>query len=224
MKERLRLEKAKKTTEKAATEASQTPKGQQKGKKKKDGTRPKKKSQGIRMMNRQSKSRKKGKRKKKENEQIKQKFQLEARKAQVVERWSAVGLDSDSEVTIFMPDPNAAFMPQPIRRQNVASTQLTSPTYQAFLPCTSTSASSHTAQMNQPPSNTATPTNTILSSTVHPIMPTHTATAVHPTVRTQGATPNTATPVHPTTPAQCALPNSATPVHPTVLTQCTPPS
>ncbi|XP_068714169.1 uncharacterized protein DDB_G0290587-like [Montipora foliosa] len=129
-----------------------------------------------------------------------------------------------------MPDPNAAFMPQPIRRQNVASTQLTSPTYQAFLPCTSTSASSHTAQMNQPPSNTATPTNTILSNTVHPIMPTNTATppntatAVHPTVQTQRAPPSTATPVHPTTPAQRALPNTTTPVHPTVLTQCTPPS
>ena len=232
MKERLRLEKAKKTTEKAATEANQTPKGQQKGKNKKDGTRPKNQKSGNQSDEQaeQKQKEREEKRKKKEDEQIKQKFQREARKAQAVGRWSAVGSDSDSEITIFRPDPNAAFMPQPIRRQNVASTQLTSPTYQAFLPCTSTSSSSPTAQMNQPPSNTATPANTILSNTVHPIMPTNTATppntptAVHLTAQTQRAPPSTATPVHPTTPVQRALPNTATPVHPTVLTQCTPPS
>lgn len=213
MKERLRLEKAKKTNEKAATEANQTPKGQQKGKNKKDGARPKKQKSGNQSDEQaeQKQKEREEKRKKKEDEQIKQNFQLEARKAHAVARWSAVGSESDSEVTIFTPNPNAAFMPQPLRRQNVPSTQLASPTNQPFLPSTSPSTSSHTDQMNQPPFNTATP--------VHSTMSSNTATP-----------PNTATPVHPTMPSHTATPvhstmssNTATPVHPTVLTQHAPP-
>lgn len=213
MKERLRLEKAKKTNEKAATEANQTPKGQQKGKNKKDGARPKKQKSGNQSDEQaeQKQKEREEKRKKKEDERIKQNFQLEARKAQAVARWSAVGSESDSEVTIFTPNPNAAFMPQPLRRQNVPSTQLASPTNQPFLPSTSTSTSSHTDQMNQPPFNTATP--------VHSTMSSNTATP-----------PNTATPVQPTMPSHTATPvhstmssNTATPVHPTVLTQHAPP-
>ena len=40
--------------------------------------------------------------------------------------------EPDSEVTLFTPDPNAAFMPQPLHRQNVLSTHLTSQSLSAF--------------------------------------------------------------------------------------------
>ena len=170
------------------------------------GQGQKNKRQPIRVMNRQKKKQKEReeKRKKKENEQKRQNFQLEARKAQAVGRWSAVGSESDSEISILTPNPNAAFTPQPLRRQNVPSPRLTSPNHQACLPSTATPASFHTSPINQPLSNPVTPVHSTLPAQSSTATPTNTtlSNTVQLTLSNQHVSPNATTPVQTTMPGQ----------------------
>ena len=113
MKERIKLEKANKTGDKAAKE------GQQKRKNQKDAVGPKKrkkpetddKAETDREKDKKAKE-KEDKRKKKEEEQRRKDFLLEAKKAQAAERWSSSSLDA------------ANFTPEPLRR---ASNQAPTP-------------------------------------------------------------------------------------------------
>lgn len=104
MRERLLLEKAKKNKEKT-TKTTQDPKVQQKRKNPKDFADQQKKkkktkvqSQSGREMQQKEKE-KEEKKQKKDEEQTRQKFLLEARKAQATKRWSS----TNSELTIVSP-------------------------------------------------------------------------------------------------------------------------
>lgn len=123
MKERVRLEKAKKNTCSAKeVENSKDPSAQQKrrhpgdvtdGQKKKKKTQ--KQTEGDKEKEKKAKEREE-KRKKKDEEEARQKLILEARKAQAASRW-ATNNQAESEVAIFTPEP--------VRRQS--SIQLTPP-------------------------------------------------------------------------------------------------
>lgn len=105
MKERIKLEKANKTDDKATKE------GQQKRKNQKDAVGQKKKKKPetddqaeIDREKEKKAKEKEDKRKKKEEEQRRKDFLLEARKAQAAERWSSTSLDATN------------FTPEPLRR------------------------------------------------------------------------------------------------------------
>lgn len=134
MRERLQLEKAKKNKEKT-TKTTQDPKVQQKRKNPKDSAdqqknkkKTKVQSQSGREMQQKEKE-KEEKKQKKDEEQTRQKFLLEARKAQATKRWSS----TNSELTIVSPL-NTSFRPEPLHRANRPSTHLTSPSHQALPP------------------------------------------------------------------------------------------
>lgn len=129
MRERLQLEKAKKNKEKT-TKTTQDPKVQQKRKNPKDFAdqqknkkKTKVQSQSGREMQQKEKI-KEEKKQKKDEEQTRQKFLLEARKAQATKRWSS----TNSELTIVSPL-NTSFRPEPLHRANRPSTHLTSPSH-----------------------------------------------------------------------------------------------
>ena len=124
MKERVKLEKAKKNCQKITSEKAQEPKGQHKRKNQKDGAgqKKKRKSDGETLNDghkdqkaKERKEKRKEKKKKKEEEQTRQNLLQEARKKQAAERWSSTS-----------PDQSASFVPVPIHRRNDSSTQLPS--------------------------------------------------------------------------------------------------
>ena len=120
MKERVKLEKAKKNCQKITSEKAQEPKDQHKRKNQKDGTgqKKKRKSDGETLNDGhedQKAKERKEKKKKKEEEQTRQNLLQEARKKQAAERWSSTS-----------PDQSASFVPVPIHRRNDSSTQLPS--------------------------------------------------------------------------------------------------
>ena len=152
--ERLQLEKAKKNKEKT-TKTTQDPKVQQKRKNPKDFADQQKKkkktkvqSQSGREMQQKEKE-KEEKKQKKDEEQTRQKFLLEARKAQATKRWSS----TNSELTIVSPL-NTSFRPEPLHRANRPSTHLTSPSHQALPP---SPHADHQAN-HQPSADPTTPT------------------------------------------------------------------
>lgn len=126
MRERLQLEKAKKNKEKT-TKTTQDPKVQKKRKNPKDSADQQKKkkktrdqTQSDREMQQKEKE-KEEKKQKKDEEQRRQKFLLEARKAQATKRWSS----SNTEVTIVSPL-STSFRPEPLHRANRPLTHLAS--------------------------------------------------------------------------------------------------
>lgn len=152
MRERLQLEKAKKNKEKTA-KTTQDPKVQKKRKNPKDFADQQKKkkktkdqTQSDREMQQKEKE-KQEKKQKKDEEQTRQKFLLEARKAQATKRWSS----NDSELTIVSPL-NTSFRPEPLHRANSPSTHLTSPSHQALHPSSTSTHADH-----QPSADATTP-------------------------------------------------------------------
>lgn len=124
MKERMKLEKAKKNCQKITSEKAQEPKDQHKRKNQKDGAgqKKKRKSDGETLNDghkdqkaKERKEKRKEKKKKKVEEQTRQNLLQEARKKQAAERWSSTS-----------PDQSASFVPVPIHRGNNSSTQLPS--------------------------------------------------------------------------------------------------
>ena len=150
MKERLQLEKAKKDKGKT-TKITQDPKVQKKRKNPKDSadqqkkkTKTKDQTQSDREMQQKEKE-KEEKKQKKDEEQKRQKFLLEARKAQATKRWSSTNL----ELTTVSPS-NTSFRPQPLHRANRASTHPASPSHQALHPSSTSPHADH--QTNHRPS------------------------------------------------------------------------
>lgn len=143
MRERLQLEKAKKNKEKT-TKTTQDPKVQKKRKNPKDSADQQKKNkktkdqtQRDREMQQKEKE-KEEKKQKKDEEQRRQKFLLEARKAQATKRWSS----TNSELTIVSPL-NTSFRPEPLHQANRPSTHLASPSHQAFHPSSTSPHADH---------------------------------------------------------------------------------
>ena len=130
MKERIKLEKANKTDDKATKE------GQQKRKNQKDAVGQKKKKkpetddQAEIDREKDKKAKEKGdKRKKKEEEQRRRDFLLEAKRAQAAERWSSTALDAIN----FTPEPlRQASNPTPMPHAPVQLTTPAEPTVPAL--------------------------------------------------------------------------------------------
>ena len=132
MRERLQLEKAKKNKEKT-TKTAQDPRAPKKRKNPKDSADQQKKNKKTKDQTQsdkemqQKEKEKEEKKQKKNEEQTRQKFLLEARKAQATKRWSS----TNSELTIVSPL-NTSFRPEPLHRANRPSTHLASPSHQAL--------------------------------------------------------------------------------------------
>ena len=147
MRERLQLEKAKKNKEKT-TKTTQDPKVQKKRKNPKDSAdqhKKKKKTKDQTQTDKEMQQKEKEKvekKQKKYEEQTRQKFLLEARKAQATKRWSS----TNSELTIVSPL-NTSFRPEPLHRANRPST---SPSHQALHPSSTSPHADH--QTNHQPS------------------------------------------------------------------------
>lgn len=124
MKERMRLEKAKKNEGKET--GKEAPKVQQKRKNLEspgDGQKKKKTGSQVRSTkgSEQKEKEKEEKKKKKEEEQTRQKFLLEARKAQAALRWTPSRPNQEEGVEIVSPQ-NGIFRPEPLRRTSESST------------------------------------------------------------------------------------------------------
>lgn len=133
MKERIKLEKANKTDDKATKE------GQQKRKNQKDAVGQKKKKKPetddqaeIDREKEKKAKEKEDKRKKKEEEQRRKDFLLEARKAQAAERWSSTSLDATN------------FTPEPLRRASNPTTTTPHTPVQLRTPAEPTVPAPHT--------------------------------------------------------------------------------
>ena len=203
MRERMRLEKVNKNGENTTTE------GQKKRKNQKNGAGKKKKrleigdqAESDREMEKKAKE-KEEKRKKKEEDQRKKDFLLQARKAQVAERWSSTSSHT------------ATFTPEPLRR---ASQITPAPHTPPALP--TTPAPGPTADHATTPASRTTPdqARTLASRTTpasHLTPPSHTTQAqlTTPTSCQTQAQPRTpapgSTPDHATTPASRTTPDQA---------------
>ena len=124
MKERMRLEKAKKNEGKET--GKEAPKVQQKRKNLEspgDGQKRKKTGSQVRSNkdSEQKEKEKEEKKTKKEEEQTRQKFVLEARKAQAALRWTPSRPNQEEGVEIVSPQ-NGIFRPEPLRRTSESST------------------------------------------------------------------------------------------------------
>ncbi|XP_015760830.1 PREDICTED: myosin-M heavy chain-like [Acropora digitifera] len=124
MKGRMRLEKAKKNEGKET--GKEAPKVQQKRKNLEspgDGQKKKKTGSQVRSTkgSEQKEMEKEEKKKKKEEEQTRQKFVLEARKAQAALRWTPSQPNQEEGVEIVSPQ-NGIFRPKPLRRTSESST------------------------------------------------------------------------------------------------------
>ena len=196
MKERMKLEKAKKNGDK----------GQQKRKNQKDdaGQKKKKKSDNQAQNDKENDLKAKEKEeKKKEEEQRRQTFLQEARKAQAAQRWPSTS-ESDSDVTIVSPQ-RAHFTPVPLHRGSGSSTLLPPP---QDVPSTSSAPSDHqTNQLSATPLTTEQDTTPSLLQHTTPVL--HTTPAQR-TTPAQHTTPAQRTPAQRTTPAQHKTPAQRT--------------
>lgn len=93
----------------------------------------------------QKEKEKEEKRQKKDDEKTRQKFLLEARKAQATKRWSS----TNTELTIVS-QLNTSFRPEPLHRADRPSTHLSSPSHQALHPASTSPGADH--QTNHKPS------------------------------------------------------------------------
>lgn len=146
MKERIKLEKANKTDDKATKEGQKKRKNQKDAVGQKKKKKPENDDQAEIDRDKDKKAKEKeDKRKKKEEEQRRKDFLLEAKKAQAAERWSSTALDATN------------FTPEPLRRASNPTPMAHAPVQQTTPPEPSIPAPHATTSQLTDPSSCRTP-------------------------------------------------------------------